>query len=136
MFVSDNLKKIFEENNGQDLLYIILRYMENNGHASNKFIQMLNLSSNGYGIFISEYMGFSLDMDWDYPDQFDKVFFFMGDMNGNESSSIPFDTYIELIKALSISYIMENPTKKEEINFYLNKIINRYARFIDKSNST
>ena len=136
MFVSDNLKKIFEENNGQDLLYIILRYMENNDHASNKFIQMLGLSSNGYGIFISEYMGFSLDMDWDYPDQFDKVFFFMGDMNENESSSMTFDTYIKLIKALSISYIMENPTKKETINFYLNKIINRYARFIDKSNST
>ena len=136
MFVSDNLKKIFEENNGQDLLYIILRYMENNDHASNKFIQMLGLSSNGYGIFISEYMGFSLDMDWDYPEQFDKVFCFMGDMNGNESSSITFDTYIKLIKALSISYIMENPTKKEDINFYLNKIINRYARFIDKSNST
>jgi len=132
MFVSDNLKKIFEENNGQDLLYIILRYMENNGHASNKFIQMLDLSSNGYGIFISEYMGFSLDMDWDYPDQFDKVFCFMGDMNGNESSSITFDTYIKLIKALSISYIIENTTKKEDINFYLNKIINRYARFIDK----
>ena len=55
MFVSDNLKKIFEENNGQDLLYIILRYMENNGHVSNKFIKMLDLSSNGYGIFISEY---------------------------------------------------------------------------------
>ena len=136
MFVSDNLKKIFEENNGQDLLYIILRYMENNDHASNKFIQMLGLSSNGYGIFISEYMGFSLDMDWDYPEQFDKVFCFMGDMNGNESSSITFDTYIKLIKALSISYIMENTTKKEDINFYLNKIINRYARFIDKSNST
>ena len=81
-------------------------------------------------------MGFSLDMDWDYPDQFDKVFFFIGDMNGNESSSMTFDTYIKLIKALSISYIMENPTKKETINFYLNKIINRYARFIDKSNST
>lgn len=136
MFVSDNLKKIFEENNGQDLLYLILRYMENNGHASNKFIKMLDLSSNGYGIFISEYMGFSLDMDWDYPDQFDKVFFFMGDMNENESSSMTFDTYIKLIKALSISYIMENPTKEETINFYLNKIINRYARFIDKSNST
>ena len=91
MFVSDNLKKIFEENNGQDLLYIILRYMENNDHASNKFIQMLGLSSNGYGIFISEYMGFSLDMDWDYPEQFDKV--------------------------LSISYIMENPTKKRRHKF-------------------
>ena len=75
-------------------------------------------------------------MDCDYHDQFDKVFFFIGDMNGNESSSMTFDTYIKLIKALSISYIMENPTKKEDINFYLNKIINRYARFIDKSNST
>ncbi|QXH34341.1 hypothetical protein [Pseudomonas muyukensis] len=58
-------------------------------------------ASRGVGFSVSEGFFYSLDQDWDDPEEFDEVSFFLGDV---EISSIPVSDYVLLMKVAAYVY--------------------------------
>lgn len=82
-----------------------------------------------YGISNGEDEGFNfaLDSDYDDPNDFASVEFYVG---GMESTEISVPTFIELIQYLSDNYILDNPTDKISVEKSMLRIRQRYNKFL------
>ncbi|OCG58373.1 hypothetical protein A9G41_04020 [Gilliamella sp. Nev5-1] len=119
------LKKIEKkliENDGGDL-YSLLEIMYKEQKMN--FLQFLYDASKGIGCSPSEGCGYALDQDRDNPEEFDEVSFMFGDY---ESSTISPPKFVELMQIISNSYIEAHPKDKDSIEFYMNKLRERYSK--------
>jgi hypothetical protein len=117
-----NIEKAMIENDGADLYCLIkLMYKE---HKMN-FLQFIYDASRGIGAVISEGVEYILDQDLDDPKEFDEVSFLVGDY---ESSTLSPPKFVELMQIISNSYIEAHPKDKDSIEFYMNKLRERYSK--------
>ncbi|OCG40635.1 hypothetical protein A9G29_08185 [Gilliamella sp. Fer2-1] len=117
-----NIEKAMIENDGADLYCLIkLMYKENKMN----FLQFIYDASRGIGAVISEGVEYILDQDLDDPKEFDEVSFLVG---GYESSTLSPPKFVELMQIISNSYIEANPKEKDSIEFYMNKLRERYSK--------
>ncbi|MBC9131985.1 hypothetical protein JMI89_11620 [Frischella sp. Ac48] len=117
-----NIEKPMLENNGADLYCLIkLMYKE---HKMN-FLQLIYDASQGIGSVISEGAEYVLDQDYDDPNDFKEVSFLIGDY---ENSTISPQNFVELMQIISDSYIEAHPNEKDSIEFYMNKLRERYSK--------
>ncbi|MCO6538102.1 MAG: hypothetical protein J6567_09105 [Gilliamella sp.] len=117
-----NIEKAMIENDGADLYCLIkLMYKE---HKMN-FLQFIYDASRGIGAVISEGVEYILDQDLDDPKEFDEVSFLVGDY---ESSTLSPQHFVELMQIISNSYIEAHPKEKDSIEFYMNKLRERYSK--------
>lgn len=109
--------KEFLEKNGAIDLHFLLETMYVKKVMS--FVSFLSEASDGTGITVSEGHSYSLDQDWDDPDDFDEVSFFHGEM---ESSSISPEKFIQSLEHIASNYIESEPTHKDIVYEKLNLI--------------
>ncbi|QMT33088.1 hypothetical protein LNQ82_00710 [Conchiformibius steedae DSM 2580] len=127
MWLSKRLEDFFEKNGAGDLYYIISAAINSNDERYKKnYIEILSLASEGYGIFSSEGTSYSLNNDWDYPDQFNEVYCFIGYV---ETSSLSFDKYIEFISYMSDVYMDHHKNDVDQILYLISKIRERFKPF-------
>jgi len=110
------------EDNAQDLYFIICEALENNKLS---FLNTLLSISEGEGITSSENNGFGLDQDWDFPEDFDHVAFFIGDQ---ESSRLSIKEFIDSISFIADKYVLQHPKDKEKVERYLSELFLRYKK--------
>lgn len=65
------------------------------------FPALIYEASRGFGFSVSEGFFYSLDQDWDNPEDFNEVSFFLGEV---ENSSIPVPDYVSLMKVAANVY--------------------------------
>lgn len=117
------LQKDIVENGGVDLYYLIkTMYKE---HKMN-FLQFIYDASRGIGCDVHEGLGYALDEDYEDPRDFKNVDFYVGEM---DSSELPPQKFVELMQIISDSYIEAHPKEKDSIEFYMNKLRERYSKY-------
>jgi hypothetical protein len=116
------IKNYFYDNNVRDLYDIIYLTLSNN---QMKYLLFLKMVSEGDGFFPIEGTGFTLDKGWDNPIDFKEVIFYLGEY---ESSTISPPKFVELMQIISNSYIEAHPKDKDLIEFYMNKLRERYSK--------
>ncbi|OCG19771.1 hypothetical protein A9G11_09885 [Gilliamella sp. wkB108] len=118
----NKIEKEIEEQSGDDLFYLIeTMYKE---HKMN-FLQFIYDASRGVGCIVHEGLEYVLDQDLDDSKEFDEVSFLVGDY---ESSTISPQKFVELMQIISNSYIEAHPNEKDSIEFYMNKLRERYSK--------
>ncbi|MED5526277.1 MAG: hypothetical protein VX447_16200 [Pseudomonadota bacterium] len=88
-----------------------------------KFPDIIKDASNGIGVYAREGLSYSLDQDWDEPQNFDKVICFIGDI---ESSSLSIDSYIALMETAVNVYLSNFPDGKKRVMNSLARLKNKY----------
>jgi len=119
------LEKISEHLNshgGEDLLFILT---EISSRQKMSYLDVLELASEGHGVSSSEGTGYGLDQDWDYPEDFDHVAFFIGEY---ESSVLSIQSYVQLVDLITKAYLDYYPDDKDRALKYLDKLHERYSR--------
>lgn len=71
-----------------------------------------------------EGLGYALDQDYDSPDDFKNVDFYVGEM---DSSELTPQHFVELMQVISDSYIDAHPKDKASIEHYMSKLRERYS---------
>ena len=118
----NTIEKEIEEQGGSDLYYLIeTMYKE---HKMN-LLQFIYDASRGIGCIVHEGLEYVLDQDLDDPKEFDEVSFLVGDY---ESSTLSPQHFVELMQIISNSYIEAHPKEKDSIEFYMNKLRERYSK--------
>lgn len=128
----DWLKRIeitFQEPNTGDF-YCVVEDVLSKGKLS--FLNILLDNSKGFGIGTNEYIYYSLDSDWDNPEDFDKVEINVGSMGGS-TSSLTLNQFYQLLELLALSYIQDFPNDETKVRDYLGRIKRRYAKLIAQS---
>ncbi len=121
--VRNNKKNYFYQNDGRDLYDIVYLVLSLNKMS---YIAFLKRASEGYGCSPSEGCGYSLDQNWDVPEDFNEVSFMFGDY---ESSAISPQKFVDLISFLSRSYIKEYQDDEGLVIIYITKLQERYQPF-------
>lgn len=117
------LEKKIDEEGGDDLYYILdTMYKE---HKMN-FLQFIYDASRGIGCDVHEGLGYALDEDYEDPRDFKNVDFYVGEMDSSELSP---QKFVELMQIISDSYIEAHPKEKDSIEFYMNKLRERYSKY-------
>ena len=118
----NKIEKEIEEQSGDDLYYLIeTMYKE----QKMNFLQFIYDASRGFGCIIHEGLEYVLDQDLDESKEFDGVSFLVGDY---ESSTISPQKFVDLMQIISNSYIEAHPNEKDSIEFYMNKLRERYSK--------
>ncbi|WLW64074.1 hypothetical protein RA224_11800 [Achromobacter aegrifaciens] len=81
-------------------------------------------ASNGFGFCVGEGYFYSLDQDWDDPDAFDMVSFFLGEM---ETSSISIPDYVFLMKMAAEIYSDYFPADRDRVLASAIRLEERYS---------
>lgn len=115
------IKEFLYANDGRDLYDIIFETLENHKMT---FSLLLKLASEGHGYSPIEGNSYSLDQDWDLPEEFDEVSFMFGDY---ESSTISPRYFVELMQVISDSYMDEHPNDKVSIEQSMARLKRRYV---------
>lgn len=84
-------------------------------------------ASNGLGFTVSEGFFYSLDQDWDEPEKFNEVCFFLGEM---ETSSLPVEDYLNLMRVAAETYSEYFQNEREGVLRSAERLERRYARFL------
>ncbi|MBC9227818.1 hypothetical protein HI850_000560 [bacterium SPL81] len=116
-----NLENYFFSNRYHDLYYILLEAISNKKMT---YLYILKMISTGHGINSSEGTGFCLDQDFDFPEDFCEVEFFIGEM---ESSTMNIKTFVDIFSNISEDYLLHYPDDKEKVFNYLALIKQRYG---------
>jgi hypothetical protein len=116
------IKNHFYDKGVRDLYDIIYLTLSNN---QMKYLSFLKMISEGDGFFPNEGTGFTLDNGWDDPSDFKEVIFYLGEY---ESSTLSPQHFVELMQIISNSYIETHPKDKDSIEFYMNKLRERYSK--------
>lgn len=98
-----------ENNGGEDLWYLIFTLLR---EEKMSFPHFLSKAVEGHGCWAHEGLGYSLDQDWDLPEDFDEVIFFVGDQ---ESSKLSVPDYLLLMKYLVDVYEEIHPDVESDI---------------------
>ncbi|CRM01925.1 hypothetical protein [Pseudomonas sp. 31 R 17] len=80
-------------------------------------------ASRGVGFSVSEGFFYSLDQDWDDPENFNEVNFFLGEV---ETSSIPVPDYVSLMKIAADVYADFFPDDRGSVLRSAEKLEERY----------
>lgn len=115
------VEKYIIENGGVDLYYL-LETMYNEEKMN--FLQFIYDASRGIGCDVHEGLGYALDQDYDSPDDFKNVDFYVGEM---DSSELTPQHFVELMQVISDSYIDAHPKDKASIEHYMSKLRKRYS---------
>lgn len=121
----DKTEKFLQENDGYDLYTVIREVLIKNKLS---FVNILFEASKGYGISSDEYTGYSLDQDWDNPEDFDGVYFYIGEL---DSDSLSLKKFYNMMTYISNEYISEYPEDKNKVSKYLDILFNRYQSLIE-----
>ncbi|MEX0447421.1 hypothetical protein [Xenorhabdus sp. SGI246] len=116
-----NVEHYLVQNEGRDLYEVLYESLYNSKISFTNFL--LN-ASNGYGFSPSEGFGYSLDQNWDVPEDFDGVTFFLGDF---ESSEITPNQFVILMQYVSDAYIKAFPDSKDTVERHMKALTERYA---------
>ncbi|OCG38332.1 hypothetical protein A9G29_11015 [Gilliamella sp. Fer2-1] len=118
----NKIAKEIEEQGGGDLYYLIeTMYKE---HKMN-LLQFIYDASRGIGCDVHEGLGYALDEDYEDPQDFKSVDFYVGEMDRSELSP---QKFVELMQIISNSYIEAHSKDKDSIEFYMNKLRERYSK--------
>ncbi|MFR0688901.1 hypothetical protein ACLUTX_05875 [Enterobacterales bacterium AE_CKDN230030158-1A_HGKHYDSX7] len=82
-------------------------------------------ASKGFGGSVGEGYFYSLDQDWDNPEEFDEVSFFLGEM---EVSSISVADYVSLMKISADVYSAFFPEDKSSVLNSARRLEERYSK--------
>lgn len=85
-------------------------------------------ASRGEGVSVGEGYYYALDQEWDDPEKFDEVSFFLGEM---ESSSIGVADYVALMEIAADVYVNNFPEERGRVQGSVNRLKERYSRFLD-----
>ncbi|WP_327438437.1 hypothetical protein [Pseudomonas donghuensis] len=86
-------------------------------------------ASKGIGFSVGEGHFYSLDQDWDDPEAFDEVSFFLG---GMEVLSISVHDYVSLMKIAADVYSSSFPEEKDRVLVSAKRLEGRYLKFSEK----
>lgn len=115
-----SVKDYLYQNNGRDLYDIIYTTLSKNKMDYKSFLKM---ASEGHGFSPSEGFSYALDQDWDIPEEFDDVTFFLGEY---ETLSISPNYFVQLMQCISTAYIKSYPDDSIFIEKYMEKLRKRY----------
>ncbi|MBC9131788.1 hypothetical protein JMI89_11685 [Frischella sp. Ac48] len=118
----ETTKKLLIDNGGAEL-YCLLEVMCKEQKMN--FLQLIYDASKGIGANVSEGVEYILDQDLDNPEEFDGVTFVFGDCEGYP---MPLHQFITLMQIVSDAYINAHPSEKDSIEFYMNKLRERYSK--------
>ena len=79
----------------------------------------------GFGFSVSEGFFYALDQDWDDPESFNKVSFFLGEV---ETSSIPVPDYVSLMKIAADVYSAFFPDDGDGVLRSAERLEERYSK--------
>lgn len=82
-------------------------------------------ASKGFGFSVGEGYFYSLDQDWDNPEEFNEVSFFLGDM---EVSSISVADYVSLMKISADVYSAFFPEDEGTVLTSVRRLEERYSK--------
>jgi hypothetical protein len=82
-------------------------------------------ASRGVGFSVSEGFFYSLDQDWDDPEDFNEVSFCLGEV---ETSSIPVSDYVLLMKVAADVYSAFFPDEGDSVLRSAARLEERYSR--------
>ncbi|MCZ8383278.1 hypothetical protein ACFWXM_18785 [Achromobacter xylosoxidans] len=82
-------------------------------------------ASRGFGFTVSEGFSYSLDQNWDDPESFNEVSFFLGEM---ETSSISVPDYVSLMKIAADIYSAFFPDEGNGVLRSAERLKERYSR--------
>ena len=102
----ERVKSSFEEHNTGDFYCVIEEVLS---QEKLSFPNILLEHSNGFGIGTHEYTIYSLDKDWDNPEDFDKFEINVGSMSGS-TSSLTLKQFYQLLEAPSVRIVV-TPTQ-------------------------
>lgn len=89
------------------------------------FPAFINEASKGVGFSVGEGHCYSLDQDWDDPEEFNEVSFFLGEV---ETSSIPVLDYVFLMKIAADVYSDFFPEERDSVLSSAKKLEERYSK--------
>lgn len=121
MYLSD-FETYLSQENGYDLFFIISEMKQKNIMSFPNFLKQISC---GFGLVTSEETGFGLENDYDNPNDFEEIIFFIG---GHESSVVTKNKFCELLKVLSQIYLTYYPNESIIINKYILDIYQKYSK--------
>ncbi|OLU22205.1 hypothetical protein BVH03_25330 [Pseudomonas sp. PA15(2017)] len=89
------------------------------------FPAFIHEASRGNGFSVSEGYFYSLDQDWDDPEEFSEVSFFLGEV---ETSSISVLDYVFLMKVAADVYSAFFPEERDSILSSARRLEERYSK--------
>ncbi|OIN52311.1 hypothetical protein BLL37_04635 [Pseudomonas azotoformans] len=89
------------------------------------FPALIYNASRGFGFSVSEGFFYSLDQDWDIPEDFNEVSFFLGEV---ETSSIPVPDYVSLMKVAADVYSAFFPDDRGSVLRSAERLEERYSK--------
>jgi hypothetical protein len=89
------------------------------------FPALIYNASRGFGFSVSEGFFYSLDQDWDVPEDFNEVSFFLGEVG---TSSIPVPDYVFLMKVAADVYSAFFPDDRGSILRSAERLEERYSK--------
>ena len=109
---------------GCDLYYLM---HEGLGQQRLSFSALMRDASNGSGYTLDEGIYFCLDQDAEDPAEFNKVVFFIGDM---EHSTLSVAAFVELMRLAVEAYSRLFPESAQAVIDYLGRLEKRYAKHL------
>ncbi|MFK3790325.1 hypothetical protein ACI2KO_08700 [Pseudomonas piscis] len=123
LFWLEKLKNSFASTglNYEDL-YEVIKSSVDRGRIN--FPAFIYEASKGFGFSVAEGYFYSLDQDWDDPEEFNEVSFFLGEA---ETSSMPVAEYVFLMKIAADVYSSFFPEQRDSVLRSANKLEERYS---------
>lgn len=120
----EKLKKSFASTglDYEDLYELIEASIE---RGRTNFPAFIYEASKGFGFSVGEGYFYSLDQDWDDPEEFNEVSFFLGEV---ETSSIPVFDYVFLMKIAADVYSAFFPEERDSILNSAKRLEERYSK--------
>ncbi|WP_272574449.1 hypothetical protein [Providencia sp. PROV259] len=120
----EKTKNYLISHEGGDLYYLVESLIKMEKITYRQFLYDASHGiSNGEG----EGFDFALDGDYDDPNDFNSVEFYVG---GLESTEMTVSIFIELMQYISDNYVIDNPTDKISVEKSMLRIKQRYYKFL------
>ncbi|ASA58219.1 hypothetical protein [Vibrio gazogenes] len=114
-------KDYLYQRDGRDLYDILYATLSEDKMDYKSFLKM---ASEGYGYSPAEGFSYTLDQDWDIPEEFDEVTFFLGEY---ETISISPNHFVQLMHYIVDFYIKSYPNDRVFVEQYMAQLRRRYA---------
>ncbi|OCG40636.1 hypothetical protein A9G29_08190 [Gilliamella sp. Fer2-1] len=118
----EKVERFLIDHGGSELYYLLKAMCE---AKKINFLDLISDASKGLGETVSEDIAYMLDQDLDDPKKFEGAIFIFGD---SEGFPMPIELFISLIHKVSEAYIEAHPKDKDSIEFYMNKLRERYSK--------
>ncbi|QJQ19471.1 hypothetical protein HG549_05795 [Pseudomonas sp. SK] len=124
LFWLEKLKKSFASTglDYEDLYELIEASIE---RGRTNFPAFIYEASKGFGFSVGEGYFYSLDQDWDDPEEFNEVSFFLGEV---ETSSVSVFDYVFLMKIAADVYSAFFPEERDSVLNSAKRLEERYSK--------